>query len=127
MHLSVESGKPLDALRDDLRRALAAEGLRVASESDARQRIAETATKGARGSFVFEIADPLPGLRAEAAAASGSTFRVAGYEMPGGKTRLSTLRPTELVGLLGHPELSVPALALERSLEAAMKSAAGWA
>lgn len=126
MHLSVDSTKALDVLREDLRRALAANGLVIASESDAARRIAEAAVPSARGSFVFELRDPLPTLLHDAAATSSSTFKVAGYEVPGGATRLSTMRPTQLIDLLGHPELSAPALALERSLEAALKAAAGW-
>ena len=126
MHLSVDSRKPIEALRSDLRAALSAGGLAIASESDSSQAVAASRPAKSRVSFVVEVADPLPSLPADADAAAMSTWKIAGYEMPGGTTRLSTMRPTQLVDLLGHPHLAKEASRLEKTLEAALKSAAGW-
>jgi hypothetical protein len=119
MHLSVDSTKPVADLRGDLRRACIAHGLVVATVSDA--------TAPGRASFVLEIADPLPELHpaARPERADGSTYKIAGFDRPGGGTRLSTMRPTHLVDLLGHPELDAPARRLERVLEAVLREAAG--
>ena len=126
MHLSVDSRKPIEALRVDLRAALSTGGLAIASESDSSQAVAASRPARSRASFVIEVADPLPSLPLDAASAAASTWKIAGYEMPGGMTRLSTMRPTQLVDLLGHPHLANEAARLEKTLETALKSAAGW-
>jgi hypothetical protein len=81
---------------------------------------------------VIEIADPLPQLAATGTGPTdGRTWRISGYERgtpegEGARSRLSTMRPTQLLDLLGHPELSGPALRLEQVLERVLKDAAGW-
>jgi hypothetical protein len=121
MHLSVDSEKEVVRLRHDLERACARHGLAVASVT------AVDPARSVRGSFVLELADPLPDLRpaADSGRPDRSTYKIAGFERPGGGTRLSTIRPTELVGLLGHPEMAEPAARLERTLEAVLRAAAG--
>jgi hypothetical protein len=119
------SAKPLDRLLDDLKTACAAEGLSIASVSSQRAGPAGTLPAGARGSFVIELNDPLPEVKGDDELRTLSTYKVAGYEVREGGTRLSTMRPSQLVELLGHPEYAPAALALERRLEAALAAAAG--
>ena len=125
MHLSVISRKPLDRLLDDLKTACAAEGLSVSSVTSQRAGPTGTLPAGARGSFVVERDDPLPEVKGDDELRTLSTYKVAGYEVREGGTRLSTMRPSQLVDLLGHPEHAAAALALERRLEAALSAAAG--
>jgi hypothetical protein len=124
VHLSHDSTKALDDLRHDLERACASHGLDVVEVTDAGPRLAEAGSPPARRSFVLELRDPLPALEGDAGRAAGTTWRVAGYEKPGGGTRVSTMRPTELVNLIGHPELAAAAARVERSLDAALAEAA---
>ena len=125
MHLSFDSAKPLDALRAALVRACGTHGLVVASVSDAKERVRERAVENSRGTFVLEIEGALPELRAtETGGADGSTYRIAGFEVPAGGTRLSTIRPSHLMGVLGHPELEGTALRLEHTLELVFAEAA---
>ena len=119
MHLSVESTKPLERLLADLTAACAAAGLAVASVTKA--------PAGTRGSFVVELADPLPEVKGDGDARALSTYKVAGYEMREGGTRLSTMRPSQLLDLLGKPEHAGAAAALERRLEDVLHRAAGTA
>ena len=119
MHLSVESRKPLERLLVDLRAACGAAGLAVSSVTQA--------PAGTRGSFVVELADPLPEVKGDGDARALSTYKVAGYEVRDGGTRLSTMRPSQLVDLLGHPEHAAAAAALERRLETVLSTAAGAA
>jgi hypothetical protein len=119
VHLSVGSLKPLDRLLADLEAACAAAGLKVAGVTKA--------PAGTKGSFVVELADPLPEVQADGDARALSTYRVAGYEVREGGTRLSTMRPSQLVDLLGHPEHAAAAATLERRLEAVLSKAAGAA
>ncbi len=148
MHLSVDSTKSLETLRRDLLAACASAGLVVDPDAGRRAR-ASRATAGSvppapptssggssapprsPSTFVVEIADPLPELRdAGTGPTDGRTWRISGYERgtPGGagpRSRLSTMRPTRLLDLLGHPELSGPALRLEQVLERVLEDAAG--
>jgi hypothetical protein len=121
VHLSFDSEKEVVRLRHDLERACEAHGLAVATVT------AVDPARSVRGSFVLELADPLPELRPdpESGRPDRSTYKIAGFERPGGGTRLSTLQPTRLVDLLGHPELAAPAARLERTLEAVLRAAAG--
>ena len=120
MHLSVDSRKPLEDLRRDLLLACAREGLRV-------EGAAGIVSPAASKSFAVELSDPLPELRvATPGSADGRTWRISGYRGEAGLSRVSTIRPTLLLDLLGHPELRGPALVFEQRLERALKDAAGW-
>ena len=119
MHLSVDSAKPLATLAADLVTACEAHGLRV---------LKKAAERGP-GAVIVEIEDPFPQIRASTDGPPGrdaSTYKIAAYETPAGHTRVSTLRPTHLVDLLGHPELAAAALRVERAFEGALQAAAGW-
>jgi uncharacterized protein (DUF302 family) len=126
VHLSVESRRSLDDLVEGLRAALATHGFRVAATTDARDPLAASGRSG-RGSLVLEVEDPLPGVRVgkDGGPADGTTWKVAAYETGRGTTRLSTIRPTHLVELLGHPELAHAAERVEHDLEAVLHEAAG--
>ena len=124
MHLSVDSKKPVATLRADLERACARHGFAVVGVTDANDRVREAGVASARGAFVVELADPLPRVEADGSREAGTTWRIAGYERPGGGTRLSTMRPTQLLDLFGHPELAGDAARLERALTAALEEAA---
>jgi hypothetical protein len=125
VHLSVVSKKPLDRLLDDLRAACSAAGMSIASVTSQTAGPGGSLPPGARGSFVVELDDPLPEVKRDDDARALSTYKVAGYESKDGGTRLSTMRPTRLVDLLGHPEHSEAAAALERRLETLLSAAAG--
>ena len=137
MHLSVDSKKPLESLRRDLLLACARAGLMVEVGTGPRPPAppssrAPASSPGPASSFVIQIADPLPELRATGTdPVDGRTWRISGYAhgSPAGegrRSRISTIRPTQLLDLLGHPELSGPALRLEQILERVLKDAAGW-
>ncbi len=127
MHLSVDSKKPLETLRRDLLAACARAGLVVDAAAGRRPSSPTSPT-----TFVLELADPLPELsEAGTGPTDGRTWRISGYARGGAgsdgpRSRVSTMRPTELLDLLGHPELSGPALRLERALEQVLKEGAGW-
>jgi hypothetical protein len=126
MHLSFESRKPLDRLEADVVAALEARGFRLAGRTDGRAALRARGRTG-RGSVVLEVEDPLPALDRDARAggpADATTWKIAAYETDRGTTRVSTLRPTHLVDLLGHPEHAARALRVERDLASALDRAA---
>ena len=119
VHLSVDSAKPLADLAIDLVAACEANGLRV---------VKRAAERGP-GAVIVELADPFPEIQAATDTPPGrdaSTYKIAAYQTPAGHTRVSTIRPTHLMDLLGHPELAAAALRVERALERALQTAAGW-
>jgi hypothetical protein len=130
MHLSIDSARPAADAATALVAACRAHGLRIARST--------ALPRGPRGRsvIVVEIADPLPDVPHDAlapgpagsdpaASASHDVYRITVFETGPDRCRLSTLHPTALIDLLGHPECAPAALAFERTLHEVMAQAAG--
>jgi hypothetical protein len=121
MHLSVDADRPAAEAAQALADACRERGLRVT-------KVAERPQAPGRGAvFVVEIADPLPDVPADAFAdgATRTAYPLSVFETAPGRCRLSTLHPTTLVDLLGHPEVAAAARALEETLHAVFAAVAG--
>ena len=126
--ISVDSEKPLVRLREDLPRACASRKFGVLNVHDLRQKLHEKGVDFARGALVFDVCNPQQAkkvLDARTEIATALPCRIAAFELPEpGRTRLATIRPTQLVGLFGAPELAAVAEDVERTLAAIMEEAA---
>jgi len=120
VHLSLDADLPAADAAAALAAAFRDRGLRVA-------RIAAVPRgPGARPVFVVEIADPLPDVPSDAFAdgATRTAYPLSVFEIAPGRSRLSTLHPTTLVDLLGHPEAADAARRFEETLHAVFAAAA---
>jgi uncharacterized protein (DUF302 family) len=125
----IETTKPLAKLRDDLPRACADHKFGVLGVIDLREKLKEKGLDYPRGAVVFEVCNPHQAKRVLDARPEVSTAlpcRISAYEAPDGKTRLATLRPTDLIGLFGAGAAPLAAVAreVEETLVAIMKQAA---
>jgi uncharacterized protein (DUF302 family) len=124
---SVDSSKPLARIREDLPRACANHKFGVLGVNDLQQKLREKGLDLASASLVFDVCNPQQAKKVLDARMEVSTMlpcRIAAFELPEGKTRLATMRPTELIGVFGAPELAGTAAEVERALVAIMEEAA---
>jgi hypothetical protein len=120
VHLHVDVSRSAAATLPALLAACRAQGLTVASTHEAPR------ARGGRASFVVELADPLPGLPADAtpSAASRDVYPLSVFDTGVDRCRIATIPPTAFVDLLGHPEAAPAALALEQTLRRVLDDAA---
>jgi len=80
--------------------------------------------------LVFEVCNPQKArvvLETNPDISTALPCRISVYEGRDGKTRIATLKPTELISVFGTKELERVAAEVEQTLEAIMKEAAGTA
>ena len=127
MLYSVESDKPLAALREDLPKACAARRFGVIAVIDLKEKLREKGVDYAGDCLVFEVCNPQKAkevLDVRPEISTALPCRIAAFRAPGGKTRLATIRPSLLLGLFGAEDLKPVAAEVEETLVAIMDAAA---
>ncbi len=127
MMKTVETRKTLAQLRDDLPRAAASRKFGVLSVLDLQEKLREKGVEYAGQALIFEVCNPLKAkavLEAAPEVSSVLPCRISAYTGKDGRTRLSTILPTALIGAFGVPALEPVARDVEESLAAILEEAA---
>jgi uncharacterized protein (DUF302 family) len=124
--ISIDSKKTMEALREDLPRACAAHAFGVLGMHDLRAKLREKGHALEHETLVFEVCNPMQAkkvLDAHAEVATALPCRIAAWGVEGG-TRLSTIRPTQLIAMFGAKDLASVASEVEVTLRSIMEEAA---
>jgi uncharacterized protein (DUF302 family) len=127
MLYSVDCGKSLAKLREDLPKACAARKFGVLSVIDLKEKMKEKGVEYGGECLIFEVCNPQKAkqtLEANPEISTALPCRISAYKTRDGKTRLSTLRPGKLIDLFGTAELQSVAAEVEESITAIMNEAA---
>lgn len=122
----VESAKPLEQVAAALEAAVARHQFGVLGVHDLKAKMAEKGVPFGRECRIFEVCNPQQAkqvLEANLAIATALPSRIAVYD-EGGKTKLTTIKPTALLALYATPELQGVAAEVEATLAAIMAEAA---
>src|SRR5579872_634787 len=95
-----ETTKPLDEVREDLTKACASHKFGILGVHDLKAKLAEKGVDYGRECLVFEVCNPQKAkqvLDANPDISTALPCRISVYRTPAGKTRIATLRPTELI------------------------------
>ena len=123
MLYSVETEKPLARLREDLPKACAARKFGVMSVIDLKEKMKEKGVDYAGECLIFEVCNPQKAkavLEANPEISTALPCRISAYRTKQGKIRLSTIRPSLLVGLFESPALTQVAAEVEETIKAIM-------
>lgn len=123
-----ETAKPLDRVKDDLTKACANHKFGVLGVHDLKAKLKEKGVELAGECLVFEVCNPQKAkqvLETNPDIATALPCRISVYRTKDGKTKIATLRPTELISVFGTKELQGVAREVETTLDAIMKEAAG--
>ena len=113
------AGTP-DAVGKRLEAAVKAHKFGVLNVIDLQAKMKEKGVEFGHACRIFEICNPQQAkqmLEMSMGVAALLPCRVAVYD-EGGQTKVATFQPTQLIGLLGNPELTVAAQAVEREITA---------
>ena len=127
MLITVPTKLTVAEIGERLPKACAEEKFGVLGSIDLRAKLEEKGQHYARACVVFEVCRPDVARIALEAAPEVSTAlpcRISVFERPDGTRALSTIRPQELLGLVGAPGLAAAAADVERSLRTIMEKAA---
>ena len=127
MMKTVETRKTLAQLRDDLPKAAAAHRFGVLSVLDLKEKLREKGVEYAGQVLIFEVCNPLKAKAVLEAAPEVSAVlpcRISAYTGKDGRSRLSTVLPTALIGAVGVPSLEPVAREVEETLAAILEEAA---
>ena len=127
MLFTLETTKPIERVRDDLTKACANHKFGVLGVHDLKAKMKEKGVEYAGECLVFEVCNPHKAklvLEANPDVSTALPCRISVYKTPGGKTRIATLKPTELISVFGTEKLQAVARDVEQTLEAIMKEAA---
>jgi uncharacterized protein (DUF302 family) len=128
MLITVKTGRTVDELAVRVPEACAAEKFGVLGTIDIGATLRAKGQPYDRACLVFEVCRPDIARRAlEVAPEVSATLpcRIAVFERPDGTRALATIRPRDLLALVGPPELALAADEVERALRAIMERAAG--
>jgi uncharacterized protein (DUF302 family) len=124
---ALETTKPIDAVRDDLTKACANHKFGVLGVHDLKAKMKEKGVDFAGECLIFEVCNPQQAkkvLEANPDISAALPCRISVYRTAGGKTKIATLKPTELISVFGTKQLQSVAREVEQTLEAIMKEAA---
>lgn len=127
MLYSIETEKSPAKLRDDLPKACAARKFGVISILDLKEKMKEKGVDYGGECLIFEVCNPVKAKQTLEANPEISTVlpcRISAFKTKDGKTRLSTVRPSKLIGLFGTAELQAVAGEVEEALISIMNEAA---
>ena len=127
MLYTVDSGKSLTSLREDVPKACAARKFGVLSVLDLKEKMKEKGVEYGGECLIFEVCNPQKAKQALEANPEISTAlpcRISAYTTTEGKVRLSTLRPTKLLELFRSAELQKVASEVEETILSIMNEAA---
>lgn len=119
MLLTVVSSKSLADVARIFPDVASRHGFGVLGVHDLRQRLEQKGVNFPKPCLVFEVCNPQKAktvLERDMGLSALLPCRVSLYE-EGGRTRLSTLLPTELIALFDHPELRTVAEEVEATLK----------
>ena len=128
MLITVATTRGVEELADRLVKACAGEGFSVMSTTDLRAKLSEQGQPFLRACFIVEVCHPGLARRAMQAAPEISVAlpcRIAVYEKADGGCMLATIRPQELLALVGPGGRETAAADVEASLRKIMEKAAG--
>jgi uncharacterized protein (DUF302 family) len=115
---SLETAKSIERVREDLTRACAKHKFGILGVHDLKAKMRARGLDFGGDCLVFEVMKPLDASRA-------LPCRISVYSTPEGKTRIATLRPTELHAVFGTEQPWTVAREVEATLEAILAEAAG--
>ena len=127
MLITVPTTRTVEELAARLVEACASEGFDVLSTVDLRERLSERGQPFLRACFIVEVCHPALTRRAMEAAPETSAAvpcRIAVYEKDDGGRMLATIRPQDLLALIGPAGRETAGVDVERSLRAIMEKAA---
>ncbi len=122
----VESTKPLTRGAADLEQATVSNKFGVMGVYDLKQKMAEKGVTFERECRIFEVCNPGQAkkvLDRNIQISTALPCRISLYE-EGGRTKLATIKPTEMLGLFHNPELKNVAEEVEATMIRIMEEAA---
>jgi uncharacterized protein (DUF302 family) len=128
MLLTVDSGKSIETLREDLPRVCEAHKFGVLGFHDLKAKLIEKGQELDRDCLVFEVCNPVKAkevLENNIEISTALPCRISVFALPDGRTRLATIRPSLLLDLFKTPELKQVAMEVEETMLVIMQEAAG--
>jgi len=125
--ITVPTTRTVEELAERIPKACADEKFGVLGSIDLRAKLREKGQPYDRACVVFEVCRPDVARRALEAAPEVSVAlpcRIAVFEKPDGSRMLATIRPRELLALVGPSDMGPVADEVEQSLRAIMEKAA---
>jgi uncharacterized protein (DUF302 family) len=123
MLYSLDTDKSLAKVKEDLPKACAAHKFGVLSTIDLKEKMKEKGVDYAGECLIFEVCNPQKAkavLEANPEISTALPCRISAYRTKQGKIRLSTIRPSLLVGLFESPALTQVAAEVEETIKAIM-------
>ena len=127
MLITTSTRRSVEELAERVPKACSEEKFGVLGTIDLRAKLREKGQPYDRACLVFEVCRPDVARQALEASPEVSTAlpcRIAVFERTDGTRELATIRPRDLLGLVGAPGLEAAADDVERSLRAIMEKAA---
>jgi uncharacterized protein (DUF302 family) len=122
----VESTKPLERVAADLEQATVRNKFGVMGVYNLKQKMAEKGVAFERECRIFEVCNPGQAkkvLDRNIEISTALPCRISLYE-EGGRTKLATIKPTEMLALFHNPELKTVAEEVEATMMRIMEEAA---
>ena len=124
---ALETTKPIEKVRDDLTKACANHKFGVLGVHDLKAKMKEKGVDYTGECLVFEVCNPQKAkqvLETNPDVSTALPCRISVFKTPEGKTRIATLKPTELISVFETEQLQGVAREVEETLSAIMKEAA---
>jgi uncharacterized protein (DUF302 family) len=125
---ALETMKPIEKVRDDLTAACTKHKFGILVVHDLKAKMKEKGVELAGECLIFEVCNPQKAkqvLETNPDISTALPCRISVFKTASGKTRIATLKPTELISVFGTKQLQGVAREVEQTLEAIMKDAAG--
>ena len=127
MLYSVDTEKPMAKIREDLPKACASRKFGVLSVLDLKEKMKEKGVEYGGECLIFEVCNPQKAktaLEANPEISTALPCRISVFTTREGKTRISTIRPAQLINLYGTRELQGLAAEVDEALTGIMNDAA---
>jgi uncharacterized protein (DUF302 family) len=127
---AVETKKPIEKVREDLTRACANHKFGVLGVHDLKAKMKEKGVEFGGECLIFEVCNPNQAkkvLETNPDISTALPCRISVYKTKEGRTRIATLKPSELISAFGTTELQGVAREVEATLESIMQEAAALA
>lgn len=127
MLIHVDTKKTAAQILEAVPAACAAHKFGVLGTLDLRAKLKEKGQDYPRAVAIFEVCNPVhakTALEADPAVSTMLPCRISAYEMPDGRMRLATVRPTAMIGAMGNATLDRVAREVEQTMDAILRDAA---
>jgi uncharacterized protein (DUF302 family) len=124
---ALETTKPIERVRDDLTKACGNHKFGVLGVHDLKAKLKEKGVDLGGECLIFEVCNPQKAkqvLETNPDISTALPCRISVFKTPAGKTRIATLKPTELISVFHTEQLQGVAREVEETLSAIMKEAA---